>query len=157
MESSSKVLKENQLNLSLTIFTARMLLQSLAAAFLCWWPIGWLPHKRRNKESASERQRVSVLCYNNNQEWTWKISNLKLSKWRISRDHIKQLTALHVNSWHHLEDRRFDFTLTFTDVVYKLEMKLEFAMENKTVSNCNCYYVQSNTCWADCFCAVPKE
>ena len=63
----------------------------------------------------------------------------------ISRDYIKQL-ALHVNSWHHLEDRRFDFTLTFTDVVYKLELKLEFAMENKTFSNCNCYYVQSNTC-----------
>ena len=36
------------------------------------------------------------------------------------------------------------FTLTFTDVVYKLELKLEFAME--TFSNCNCYYVQSNTC-----------
>ena len=36
MESSSKVVKENQLKLSLTIFTASMLLQSLAAAFLCW-------------------------------------------------------------------------------------------------------------------------
>ena len=113
--------------------------------------------RRRNKERISEWQRVSVLCYNYNQEWTWKISNLKLSKWRISRDHIKQLTALHVNSWHHLEDRRFDFTLTFTDVVYKLELKLKFAMENETFSNYNCYCVQSNTCWADCFYAVPKE
>lgn len=53
-----------------------------------------------------------------------------INKWRISRDYIKQL-ALHVNSWHHLEDRRFDFTLTFTDVAYKLELKLEFAMEQK--------------------------
>ena len=36
MESSSKGLTENQLNLSPTIFTASMLLQSLAAAFFCW-------------------------------------------------------------------------------------------------------------------------
>ena len=66
-----------------------------------------------------------------------------INKWRISRDYIKQL-VLHVKSWHNLEDRRFDFALTFTDVVYKLELKLEFAMEDKTFSSCNCYYIQSN-------------
>ena len=146
------MLTENQLKLSLTIFTASMLLQSLAAVFLCWWPIGRLPKKKTKwrKCVGITKGLCSVL-------WLQSGMDLKnINKWRISRDYIKQL-ALHVNSWHHLEDRRFDFTLTFTDVVYKLELKLEFAMENKTFSNCNCYYVQSNTCWADCFCAVPKE